>query len=116
MNDKAMDRIRDEMAKKADHPGVSILGEYFTDRLQKDSGIGEKLMAEGKTLTGAFDEIRRYAEKNRGGNNWAFVPPEKGFAIACGYFGIEYGEAEEKKKEKKIETDDLDLDALLGGI
>ena len=32
----AMDLIRDEMAKNHDRPEIVLLGEYLTERLQKD--------------------------------------------------------------------------------
>ena len=113
--EKTMDKIRDEMAKKSDHPGVSVLGEYFTARLMEDQSLGDKLGAEGKTLEGAFGQIRKYAKEHQKGG-CAFVPPEKGFAIACEYYGIPYEAAgsTEGKKPKEAAADDLDLDALMG--
>lgn len=112
--ENAMDRIRDEMAKKADHPGVAILGEYFTSRLQKEPKIAGLILQKDKTLEGAFKAIYDYASKNRGGKNYAFVPPEKGFGIACQYFGIEPdGEGQGGFAPAKPDADELDLDALL---
>ena len=114
--ENTMDKLRDEMAKKSDHPGVSVLGEYFTARLMADQSVGEKLGDAGKTLEGAFGAIRSYAQKHQKGG-CAFVPPEKAFAIACEYYGIPYeaaGMQVEERKEEKNAADDLDLDALMG--
>lgn len=106
-----IDRIRDEMAKKHDHPGVVMIGEYVTERVTAGAAIPE-----GKTLEGAFAEIRKYAEKHKTGN-YAFVPPAKAYEIVDGYFG--FGRPAEKQVEVAAmptdNMDDLDLDALLWG-
>lgn len=106
-----IDKIRDEMAKKHDHPGVAMIGEYVTERVTAGADIPE-----GKTLEGAFAEIRKYAEKNKTGN-FAFVPPEKAYEIVDKYFG--FGAREEKPVEvvaMPTDTmDDLDLDKMLWG-
>lgn len=106
-----IDRIRDEMAKKHDHPGIAMIGEYVTERVTAGAAIPE-----GKTLEGAFAEIRKYAEKHKTGQ-FAFVPPTKAYEIVDGYFG--FGKQAEKLAEAgamPLDTkDDLDLDALLGG-
>ena len=116
--EEAVDRLRDEMAQRANHPGVAVIGEYLTDRLQRDHALAEKLVAKEKTLAGAFDAIREYASKHKNGSNWAYVPPEKAFAIACEYYGID-ADGEKKAAQTLAETpppadDGLDLDALLG--
>lgn len=116
----AIDKIRDEAARNADHPGISILAEYFTSRLQADPRIAGLILQKGKTLGGAFNAIYEHAKRNRGGENYAFVPPEKGLAIACQYFGIEpdgAGKADfatAKQESAPAKPDELDLDALLG--
>lgn len=124
-----IDKIRDEMAKKNDHPGVTMIGEYVTERVTAGAAIPE-----GKTLEGAFAEIRKYAEKHKTGN-FAFVPPAKAYEIVDGYFGFEHQPQEDNRADfrpqymmsklpapETIEpidaqaapADDLDLDALLG--
>lgn len=119
MYEKAMDALRDEMAKKHDHPGVTVIGEYLTGRLQADRGLAGKLAAEGKTLEGAFEMIRKYARDHRNGQTCVYVPPEKALEIACGYYGIPWEKAEAQtpahEPEKAGAPDEgLDLDALLG--
>ena len=119
--ENAIDKIRDEMAKKANHPGVSILGEYFTSRLQKEPEIAGLILQKEKTLEGAFNAIYDFAKKNRGGKNYAFVPPKQGLEIACQYFGLKFdgeanpyfAEAKQESAPAKPEEDELDLDALL---
>lgn len=106
-----IDKIRDEMAKKHDHPGVAMIGEYVSERVLQGASVQE-----GKTLEGAFAEIRKYAKENRTGN-FAFVPPAKAYEIVDKYFGFS------AKEEKPVEVvampkdtmDDLDLDKMLWG-
>ena len=119
--DRAMDRVRDEMAKSSGKPGVIVLGNYLTGRLRKEPGIAEQLLNEKKTLAGAFSEIRGYAEKNRNGLKFAVVDDATAYGILCEYYGIpKDGEApaEEQEPEKPAKpaqtpADELDIDALL---
>ena len=105
-----MDRIRDEMAQKHDHPGIAMIGEYVTRRLEQ----GETL-AEGKTLAGAFDAIYTYAKAHKTGN-YAYVPPEKAYELVDGYFGFGRQAAPETVKvTEPAQPDELDLDKLLWG-
>ena len=62
---ESMDRLRDEMAKKYDHPGIQAVGEYLCRRLEDDGEIAPAILAEGKSLTGAFAEIKEYARKHQ---------------------------------------------------
>ena len=112
----AMDRLRDEMAKKHDHPGVGSVGEYLTGRLQKDHSLADKFCETGKSIEGAFDTIRKYASDHRNGKPWAYVPPEKAMEIACEYYRIpKDGEKPHTQTLAQAPADDeLDLDALLG--
>lgn len=113
----AMDRLRDEMAKKHDHPGVGSVGEYLTGRLQKDHALADKFCETGKSIEGAFDAIRKYASEHRNGKAWAYVPPEKAMEIACGYYGIpaeNAGNTQTLADRAKPADDELDLDQLLG--
>lgn len=105
-----IDKIRDEMAEKHDHGGVAMIGEYVSGRVLKGAKISE-----GKTLMGAFEEIRKYASAHKTGN-YCFVPPEKAYEIVDAYF--EFGMDAEAQAVPAPMTqpaaDDLDLDALLG--
>lgn len=114
----AMDRLRDELAKKTDHPGVATVGEYLTYRLQREPSLADKLAAEGKSIEGAFNAIQKYASEHRNGKTWIFVPPEKALEIACEYYVIPPENAQAQtlaQTPAPAPTDDgLDLDSLLG--
>lgn len=114
----AVDRLRDELAKKHDHPGVAVIGEYLTGRLNADHGLADRIAADGKSLEGAFEAIRKYAGEHRNGKNWAYVPPDKALEIACEYYGIPDDSAKPGAQtfaQTPAPADDgLDLDALMG--
>ena len=118
--ENAVDRLRDELARKHDHPGVQVIGEYLTGRLNADHGLADKICADGKSVEGAFNAIQAYASKNRNGKSWAYVPPEKALEIACEYYGIPAEKSDAQTLAQKPASsappsdDGLDLDALLG--
>lgn len=117
----ALDKVRDEMAAKANNPGVQTMGEGLTEMLQQRPEIAAQILTKDKTVEGAFDEVRKYAQSHKTGN-FAFVPPQKAMEIVAGYFGFDAEKAEPQAPAekpapvKRAEPDDLDLDALLGGL
>ena len=87
LTNRAIARITEECQKK-DYliPFEEYLTSIMTDR------VAEKVLDEKKTLQGCFDEMKKTAEKRmiRNGNvGTACVPPEEGFAIIRGYYGID---------------------------
>lgn len=141
---KAMDRIRDEMAKHPDEP-LTEIGEYMTERLMAEEETGAEDVATAvlntdKSLAGAFGEIREAAAKARkGGAACVCIGPAEASRIVCSYYGIPVIEAgtlsrhtggraavaEEPEKNANPQTSadltaelaaSLDLDALLGGL
>ena len=117
----ALDKIRDEMAAKDNNPGVQTMGEGLTEMLPQRPGIAAQILTQGKTVEGAVDEVSKYAQSHRTGN-FTFVPPQKAMEIVAGYFGFDaektepQAPAEKPAPVKRAEPDDLDLDALLGGL
>lgn len=115
---QAMDKLRDEMAKAPDHPGIGVLGEYMTERLQREPALADRILEKGKTLEAAFGKIRDHARKIAV-KGAACVEDKKAFEIACEYYGI----APEGEKAAPEPTgpaaspldDPLDLDELLEG-
>ena len=122
---KAMDLIRDELAKETGNPGLTLLGEYLTERLRQDPGIAAAVLKFPKPVTAGFEAIRNHARKIAKGG-WACVDDKTGFGIACKHWGIpEDGETPpppmaappltgETKRAQALAHDALDLDALLG--
>lgn len=121
MYNKAMDKIRDEMAKATD--AVCMVGEIVTLYLQSEPTNAEKILADGKTLKGAYGAMRDYARKE---HKECMTQDEAAEHIAR-YYGMEPAKMldmwqaikdeqpqEKAKPQARAETDDLDLDALLG--
>lgn len=128
----ATDKIRDEMAANAKDAAISVIGEFMTNLLMEKPETAEKIMAEGKSLKGAMSAMSDYARKNKSGNH-AAVDYYTGIGIVLEYFGIEKlsntdimrigyrtdaipeAPAQEPAR-KEAPADELDIDALLGGI
>lgn len=123
MYERAMDKIRDEMAKSKG--AVGMVGEIVTLYLQNEPANAEKILAKGKTLKGAYSAMRDYAREKR---IECMTPDEAAERIAA-YYGMEpvkitglWGarlaedkpQPEKAKPQARADVDDLDLDALLG--
>lgn len=90
LTDRAIARITEECQKKEYLiPFEEYLTSIMTDK------IAEKVLDEKKSLQGCFDKMKETAEKHmvRNGNvGTAYVPPEEGFSIIRGYYGIDLAE------------------------
>lgn len=84
--DRAMDRIRDEMAK-AKSTDIQDLGEIMTALLQARPEIAGAILADGKTLTGCWKAMENYAEKHKTGNRYS-MGPSATQAVICEYYGF----------------------------
>lgn len=142
---EAMDKVRDEMAKTK-NSAVETLGEWMTAWLEAHPEGGEKVLAEGKTLEGAYKAMENYARQHIRGNV-AYVSPRKAVETVAQYFEIdaeqltqivkrmmmeqlltmdlqlgEEGTAGNPERNQEPQADAesltgvLDLDALLGGL
>ncbi len=120
--DKAMDLIRDELAKAGENPGLTVLGEYLTERLRADPGIAAAVLKFDNPVKSGFDAIRDHARKIAKGG-CAVVDDRTGFGIACKRWGIpEDGEKNPAPvaapamavQAQAPARDAFDLDALLG--
>lgn len=115
----AIDRIRDEMAKSRDNK-VTWLGEGMTALLGIHPEYAGNIAAEGKTLAGCMEAIRKRAE---GG----VADPITSTRAICEYYGIQADDMSRLCSEVHMavlggtsapakKKDDFDLDALLGGL
>ena len=121
MYNKAMDKIRDEMAKAKD--AVCMVGEIVTLYLQSEPANAEKILQDGKTLAGAYGAMRDYAREKR---KECMTTDEAAEHIAK-YYGMEPAKLMDMwqavkdeqpqakaKPQARADADDLDIDALLG--
>lgn len=81
--DQAIEKMTKECQGK-DH--LIPFEEYVTSICTTDA-VADKILADGKSLQGAFDKMKGIASKRRTGN-CAYIPPEEGFCIIREYYGI----------------------------
>lgn len=86
MLDKAMEKIRAEMAEKTDNPYVQTIGKMLMAHLEERPEHADALLAENKTILKSLDVMRRYAQ-NIQVQGVAVVPDEVGHAIVLQFFG-----------------------------
>ena len=108
--DRAMDKIRDEMAK-SDAKYVAVVGEYMTDWLRRHRESAGAILKENKTLAGSLEAMKAEARK-RQDNGVGILDDETAFGIVLTYFGI----GREEGTAGGTADDDLSLDALLGVV
>lgn len=133
-----MDKIRDEMAKTK-VGAVHTLGEWMTAWIEAHPEGGEKVLAEGKTLDGAYKAMEAEARKKQG-IGAACMEDTETVQIVAGYYeippmelleavmrqmmakmaagGMEPAPAPQEETQADAEdlTAMLDLDTLLGGL
>ncbi len=122
----AIDKIRDELAGSKSSQ-ITLLGEGVTAMLRLHPEWDGDILAKGKTLKGALEEVRKHAT---GGCS----DPIQTTASLCGYYGIKCDDSKrlalevsaalmggiataptvEKPKPAEPEPDPFDLDALMG--
>ena len=108
--EKAMEKLRDELAKNAGNRVLTVIGEYVCDYLAAHPSAASLILAKDKTLTGAVNAMRTEARRTAKGN-CGVLTDEEGFAIVRKYFGL--AEAEKAKSQTSADFD-VDLDDLLG--
>ena len=96
MIDKAIAKLTEEMMK-TDDPAIRAIEEHLTKRCTSIA-VAEKLLDPEKTL----DAMRTEAKK-RIINGVGVIPPDEGFRIVEGYFGIS------EIKETKQEQDNINV-------
>lgn len=123
MYDRAMDKLRDEMAKTKSK-AVGMVGEIVTLYLMADEANAEKILHKEKTMSGAYAAMKSVAQKGRR----ECIDCDEAAEIFADYYGFEKVPMEElwelaqgRKKSKPQaaavmapDVDELDLDALLG--
>lgn len=94
MVNKAMDKIRDEMAGTQDR-NVPLIGEILTELLLMMPEVSEKIMAEGKSLQGTQKHCMAYAARIRkNGEKILETSPEEDAQCIGEYWEIEQEKVE----------------------
>ncbi|MGN7457875.1 Cas9 inhibitor AcrIIA9 family protein [Paenibacillus pasadenensis] len=125
--DKAIEKIKAEMASAKNEGYVKVIGEFLLQHLEADPSFAVHVLAESKSITRSLDSMRKAAEKQKVGNV-AVLSDADGFAIVVKYFAEPVpapatpapaappAEAKpETPSAPEVEEDeDFDFDALLG--
>lgn len=109
--EKAIDRIRDEMASNPKDLNIQYIGEQLTRHIMAHPADAPKFYAQGKTILGGMKKLEDYARQHRSGI-MACVDPDTGMRIIFEYYGVTAGKAAEPSRVT-AQSADLDLDALL---
>ena len=106
MIDKAIAKLTQEMME-ANDPVIQMIEEHLTEVCTTDE-IAEKILAEGKTLKGALEEIENAArERRKGHKSCICVSDAEGFRITDKYFDIMHLIGKAKQEQDNINILDL---------
>lgn len=117
MLNQAIKKLQDEI-KKEQKGGVSVyvnlIGNYLIKHISNNPIDAEKIVIDGKTITGSLKAMEAEAKKKKVGN-MAILTPEEGFKIVFDYFGIKSGtilgepvpDTQSKNNSLDISLDDL---------
>lgn len=85
---QAMERLRDEMARYANHSGIAVIGEHLTQQLEMRPDIAGRLLEKDKSLSGAYRELEKAARARAKSSGCVVISDREGFAMAEKYYGI----------------------------
>lgn len=118
---EAVKKLKDEM-KKEKSSYVQVIGKFLLQFIEVNPTEAEKILAEGKTIKGSLDTMRKEAEKQKVGNV-AVLSDQEGFSAVLKYFGIigtvpasplvAMAPVESKEEVKPKETSSVNFDVSL---
>lgn len=106
MKNKAIARITDE-AMKIDNPVAFAIEEHLTSLCTTDA-VASLLLAEEKTLKGAYDKVWAEARKRKKGN-CAYIPEDDVYKMVDDYYGIK---RKDRRPARKMEPPAEHVDVL----
>ena len=83
----ALQKIQKEINDNAKNQWYAYVGGELINFVRSNPDKAELFAAEGKSIKGAFDAMRKAAEKVKVGNA-AVLTPDQGMAVVLEYFGI----------------------------
>lgn len=85
--EKAVDSIRDQMAANPKDGAIDIVGNFLTELLRLNPHHAPLILAEGKTIKGAMEEMKKEAAKHKSGS-WAALDFYTGTRVVLKYYGL----------------------------
>lgn len=105
------DLAAEKMAKECQGKDYLIPFEEYLTSICTADAVADKILADGKTLQGAFDKMKEIARKRQHGG-CAYIPPEEGFEIIREYYGIT-GADVSPVPVKHVDADVIDITDFL---
>lgn len=87
MLQEALQRIQKEVGDNAGNKMIAFVGGELIKFVRANPDKAELLAAADKSIKGAFDAMRKAAEKVKVGN-MAVLAPDEGMAVVMEYYGI----------------------------
>lgn len=87
MLDQAKKKLNDEMAK-ANNSYVSVVGQFLLNHIASKPNDAEKILQDGKTISGSLSAMRSAAEKKKV-NGVGVLTDQEGFNLVLAYYGIQ---------------------------
>lgn len=118
MYDKAMEKIRDEMAREHGNRNLCAFGEFMTDYLMRHPDAAEGILQEGKSLKGAWEKLVNYAKRQPRSGVCVAIADQDAYRICLEYFGLRMdaspAPAPAADAAPALEPAGDDLDSLMG--
>jgi len=84
---EALDKIQAELVANPKNKYAQVVGAFLIDYVRKNPQEADKIMTEGKSITGSLSAMRDEASKHKEGNVGVLTPDE-GFNVVLNYFGV----------------------------
>jgi len=89
LQQRAIDKLDAECEKHPDNMPYRAIEEYLRSRLIASDSDCEAILADGKTIEGAYSEMEKAARAKRKGNAACVVlSPDEAYRIVDRYFGL----------------------------
>ena len=88
MQTQAIEKIKAEMEQNRNNAYVQAVGGMLLQYMDSDPASAERILTEGKTISGSLAEMQKEARKKQVGN-CAVLTDQEGFEIVLRYYGIE---------------------------
>ncbi len=99
---KVIDKL-DKEAEKEKNPAIRAIEGMLREVCKNDADACEKVLADGKTMKGAYDAMYEVAKKRKNGN-CAVIAPDEAQSIILKYYGIGKDSGAESAKSQTPEN------------
>lgn len=87
LEQNAIDKLDSECEKSPDNMAYRAIEEYLRSRLVGNAGVCGAILAEGKTIAGAYGAMESAARGKKRSGNCVVIAPDEAFKIVDKYYG-----------------------------